>query len=78
MLKRIFLEHPQSVRESYPQHFRAALSFAFLMLGCSVAALVHALLPCLFKNTASRTVARLHDRMIVNRINISNEKLGRR
>lgn len=68
MFGRLFLDHPHSVHESYPAHFRAALGFAVLMFRCSLAAMIHALVPCLFQKTASRTVARLYDRMIVNRI----------
>lgn len=67
MLNRLFLAHPRSVDESYGGHLRSALSFAGLMLACSMAAAIHAVLPFLFEKTASRTVARLHDRMIVDR-----------
>ncbi|SKB94852.1 DUF6356 family protein [Sphingopyxis flava] len=63
MLNRVFLEHPHSVDESYGAHLRAALSFAMVMLACSLAATVHAVLPCLFKSTASKTIAQLHDTM---------------
>ncbi len=68
MLGRLFLDHPRSVHESYLTHCRAALGFALLLIGGGLAAAIHALVPCLFQKTASRAVARLYDRMIVNRI----------
>ncbi|HEY6868849.1 MAG TPA: DUF6356 family protein [Novosphingobium sp.] len=74
MLERIFLAHPRRVQEGYLAHLRAALGFALVFAGCAVAVAIHALVPCLFETTASRTVARLHDRMIVNRVNIRREK----
>lgn len=70
MLERIFLHHPRSVDETYAEHLRTALGFSLLLLGCSIAVAIHALLPCLFERTASRTVARLHERMLLRRTDI--------
>lgn len=64
---RDFIDHPHSVGETYGQHWCSAMRFALLLGGCALACLVHAFLPGLFKSTASRSVARLHDRMLVNR-----------
>ena len=66
-IKALFTEHPASVGENYFQHFVSAWSFAFRMAGGTVACLVHGLLPFLFTQTGSKTIALLHDRMIVNR-----------
>jgi hypothetical protein len=60
-------EHPASVGESYVRHLARAWSFSFSMIGAGVCGLVHGLLPFLFVRTASAAVARLHDRMTVNR-----------
>ena len=38
------------------------------MFLASLACAVHGLLPFAFKTTGSRTIARLHDRMVVNRV----------
>lgn len=65
MLKRVFLKHPHSIDESYGAHLRTALSFSIVMFGCSLAAAVHAVLPCLFKSTASNTIAQLHHALSV-------------
>lgn len=62
MIRRVFLDHPAAVDESYGQHFRFALGFSLALFGAAFAALVHALVPCLFEKTASRRVAALHAR----------------
>jgi hypothetical protein len=61
MIGRIFTEHPHAVDESYFEHQRAAWFYARLLLGAGLAALVHGLIPCLFTDTATRAVARLHE-----------------
>lgn len=62
MIARIFNDHPASVGESYVQHARFAFGFSFRLFAAAAAALVHALIPCLFEKTASRIVADLHAR----------------
>ena len=68
IIERMFITHPQSVDESYLEHFGFALRFSGLLLAAAGAALVHALVPCLFEKTASGIVRRLHTR-IANRGN---------
>jgi Family of unknown function (DUF6356) len=65
-LHRLFLSHPRAVDESYGEHFLFALGFAARLLGAGLAALVHAIIPCLFETTASRMILEMHDR-IANR-----------
>ena len=67
MLKRIFIDHPRSVDESYFSHMRQALGFGFAMIGAGLACLIHAFVPALFVKTGSKEVARLHTRMVSNR-----------
>lgn len=62
MIQRIFLDHPATVDETYGQHFLFALKFSGALFAAAGAALVHALIPCLFEKTASKTVARLYAR----------------
>ncbi len=62
MLNRVFLDHPHSVDESYGEHLLFATRFSLTLLAAAGAAMVHALIPCLFEKTASRIVARLYDR----------------
>jgi hypothetical protein len=67
MLRSLFQTHPASVGETYFEHLKSALGFGLGMIGGGMACMVHALLPFLFTSTGSRTIARLHDRMIANR-----------
>jgi hypothetical protein len=63
MLRYWFIEHPESVGESYFQHQRVALSFALELLGAAVCCLVPAIVPRLFEHAASGKVTQLHQRM---------------
>ena len=63
ILQRLFLSHPQTVDESYGEHFLFALGFAARLFGAGLAALVHAVIPCLFETTASRMIREMHDRI---------------
>lgn len=67
MIKRIFLDHPRGVGESYGEHLRAAGGFGVTMVGAGFACLIHAIVPGLFIKTGSEAITRLHDRMVVNR-----------
>lgn len=55
-----FFRHPQSVEETYGEHFAFAMRFGMTLLGAGLAAIVHALVPSLFERTASSTVKRLY------------------
>lgn len=61
LARRVFLDHPARVEESYLQHMGFALRFAFWLAVAAGAALIHAVVPALCEKTASRTVARLYD-----------------
>lgn len=67
MLKRIFTEHPESVGESYTEHFHTASGYGVAMLVGGIACLVHAVLPPLFETTGSRTIHRLSQRLVKGR-----------
>lgn len=62
MIARLFFDHPASVDETYAQHARFAFTFSFKLFAAAGAALVHALIPCLFEKTASRIIADLYAR----------------
>lgn len=64
---RDFHAHPQSVGESYLEHWCTAMRFAALLAFGAVACLIHAFVPGLCKHSASQSVTRLHDQMVVNR-----------
>ena len=65
--------HLTDVEEGYFQHMQHALSFAGALLWAALCCLVHALLPFLCEKRGSQLVARLHDRMVVNRHNLSKD-----
>lgn len=63
MIRRLFLDHPDSVGESYGEHFRIAGGFGVAMLLGAFACFAHALVPAMFTRTGSGTVKRLHARL---------------
>ncbi|OAN76693.1 hypothetical protein A8B82_14950 [Sulfitobacter sp. EhC04] len=62
MFSRVFLDHPAKVDEGFFEHMLFALRFSGLLFAAAGAALVHALIPCLFEKTASGIIARLYAR----------------
>lgn len=62
-----FSKHPQSVGESYGEHFAVATSFGSAMILGGLACMIHGVLPFLFTSTGSQTIKRLHERMVVSR-----------
>ncbi|MBT6191684.1 MAG: hypothetical protein HOI22_15685 [Tateyamaria sp.] len=60
MLTRVFLSHPRDVNESYGEHAIFAGGFAVRLILAGGAALVHAVIPCLFEKTASRMIADMY------------------
>ncbi len=67
MLKKIFLDHPKAVDETYLEHLRTASSFGLTMILAGTAGLLHGLIPALFTRTGSTAIHRLHGRMVVAR-----------
>ena len=63
MIAAVFLDHPATVNETYFQHMRFALGFAFWLVVAGLAALVHALIPAACETTASRILRRLVAKM---------------
>lgn len=64
--RRIFLEHPASVGETYREHFMVAARCAAELLVAALAAAAHAVVPAVCVHTASRRVGAL-DRRLSNR-----------
>ena len=62
MLK-IFTKHPHSIGESYLQHMCTALKFTLIFITLATMAFIHALLPFLFIDTASKKVCKLAKEM---------------
>jgi hypothetical protein len=64
MFRRFFLDHPRSVDGNYFEHLLFAGGFALRLLGAGVAALVHALVSCLFEKTANQMITQMHDKIL--------------
>ena len=62
IIQRTFGDHPQSVDETYLEHARFAGGFSLRLFAAALAALVHAVIPCLFEKTASKIIAGLYER----------------
>jgi len=62
MIARVFLEHPAKVDETYLEHAAFAGKFSLRLFAAAGAALVHAVIPCLFEKTASHIIAELYAR----------------
>lgn len=67
MFNRLFIDHPQSVGESYLQHFAVAGRFGLRMIGGGLGALLHAFIPGLCQHTGSKTLERLNRNMLEQR-----------
>lgn len=67
MLKRLFVDHPQTVDETYIEHFGVALSFGVAMIRGGLCALVHAVVPGWCVTSASDTIHRLNAFMVEKR-----------
>lgn len=62
-LTRSCREHPQSVGQSYWEHFWFSSSFSARLLVAASTAFVHALIPGAFETTTSRAIDQLHKRI---------------
>lgn len=58
---RLFAEHPRSLGMTWAEHGIGAVKIGFELIGAGFAAIVHAVVPGLFTETAGRTVTRIYD-----------------
>ena len=63
MINKVFFDHPASVEENYFEHMIFAGRFALTLMGAAGAALVHAIIPCLFEKTASNLIRKMYARI---------------
>ena len=61
MAGRLFLEHPRSLGMTWASHGVGAVKIGTELIGAGCAAMVHAVVPGLFTDTAGKTVARIYD-----------------
>lgn len=67
MIRKLFLDHPASVGETYGEHAVFAVSVGWTMFVGSLACFVHALVPALFPTTGSTTIMSLHEKLTTAR-----------
>jgi hypothetical protein len=70
MIDRLFLSHPRSVGETYPEHAGVAARFGATMVVGGVACIIHAVFPSLFPRAASDRVKRLYAQMVARQPNM--------
>ena len=58
--EKLFIDHPQSVDETYFEHMGVALKFAGMLLVAATAALIHAIIPAACEKTASNIIRNLY------------------
>ncbi len=67
MFRKLFLDHPQEVGESYVEHAGVAGRFGLEMIWGGLLCLVHAAVPAWCKTAGSGTITRLHARIVAKR-----------
>lgn len=60
-MHRLFVQHPSSLGLSWANHAGGAVKIGFELIGAGCAALVHAVVPGWFTDTAGRTVTRTYN-----------------
>ncbi|WP_293755399.1 DUF6356 family protein [uncultured Paraglaciecola sp.] len=73
MFKKLFINHPKSVNETYIQHFFTAMSFSMKLFKAAIACFIHALVPGLCIKTGSKAITELHVKMVTFRVKGSSE-----
>ena len=72
MLARLFKDHPRSLGMTWAEHGSGAVSIGVRLVGSGLACMVHAAIPGLFTETASRTVVTIHEEMMRRRSGAAN------
>ena len=68
-----FTDHPASVGQTYFEHFKFAVNVSKSLLKAFSACLIHAVYPPLHRNTASATIAELHNRIAQRKLSESRD-----
>ena len=61
LIRRMFVEHPRSLGMSWAGHGVGAVKIGAELIGAGCAAMVHAIVPGWFTETAGKTVTRIYD-----------------
>jgi len=66
-MRKLFIEHPESVGESYTEHAGHSLWFAGRLFVAAMACTIHAAFPFLCTKTGSGIIQELYEKMVANR-----------
>lgn len=69
---RLFVEHPRSLGMTWGGHGLGAVKIGAELISAGCAAMVHAIVPGLFTDTAGRTVARIYDHIQSRKASAAN------
>ena len=72
-LKDRFTDHPETVGETYTEHFSSAMGFSLSLFKAAFCCGVHAIFPFMFEKTGSESITTLHDRMVTNRSRLKDK-----
>jgi hypothetical protein len=72
MADRLFREHPRSLGMSWASHGAGAVKIGTELIGAGCAAMIHAVVPGLFTDTAGKTVARIYDHIQARKAGAAN------
>ena len=73
-MKNIFKKHPNSVGETYFQHFFKAFGFGVNLILIAFRAFIHAILPFCFENSVSKSISKLNDKLHNRQNSVSSGK----
>lgn len=60
-IKKIFTQHPNSIGESYLEHFQFASICGIKLAFAGIACFIHSIFPFMFTNTASNTIQKIRE-----------------
>ena len=69
--RKLFLEHPATVDESYFEHLAFAFRFSARLFRMSLAAFIHGVIPAAFETTASGKVLLLAEEIRTRRLRMA-------
>ena len=69
---RLFVEHPKSLGMTWSGHGVGAVKIGAELIGAGCAAMIHAVVPALFTETAGKTVTRIYDHIQSRKASAAN------
>jgi uncharacterized protein DUF6356 len=74
-IQRLFLEHPHSLGMTWGEHGVGAVKIGAELIGGGCAAMVHALVPGWFTETAGKTVTRIYNHIQARKADAPNPEI---